>query len=120
MRHQGTMTLRKSLQGELDRIAGLVIDMAVAVHSKVASWCPGVLVVSFFFLSVHELASNDIRGTQLAKEVRSKGWVVFSARDANGNWDLFLMRPDRSSQHNITQTTDFNETGSRFSPDGQK
>ena len=26
----------------------------------------------------------------LAKEVRTKGWIVFSATSAQGDWDLFL------------------------------
>ena len=84
------------------------------------TWCLGVLVVSLCLVAGRELALNDIREAQLAKEVRAKGWIVFSARDASGNWDLFLARPDGSSRHNITQTRDSNETGGRFSPDGQK
>jgi len=84
------------------------------------SWCLGVLVVSFFFVSVLELWANDVRVAQLAKEVRSKGWIVCSARDAKGNWDLVLMRPDGSNLQNITRTPDVHETGGRFSPDGQK
>ena len=86
------------------------------------SWCLGALVVTLLsvLLSAPDVLSNDVRAGQLAREVRSKGWIVFSARDANGNWDLFVVRPDGSSQRNITQTLDFNETGGRFSPDGQK
>jgi Tol biopolymer transport system component len=56
----------------------------------------------------------------LAKEVRTKGWIVFSAQNAQGDWDLFLMRPDGSARRNITNTLDFHEAGARFSPDGQR
>ena len=85
-------------------------------------WCLGVWVVSFLLilLSVHELYSNDVRVAQLSREVRSKGWIVFSAREAKNDWDLFVMRPDGSNRQNITQTPETHETGGRFSPDGQK
>ncbi len=56
----------------------------------------------------------------LAKEVRTKGWIVFSATSAQGDWDLFLMRPDGSARKNITNTSDFHEAAARFAPDGQK
>ena len=45
----------------------------------------------------------------LAKEVRTKGWIVFSATSAQGDWDLFLMRPDGSARRSITNTADFHE-----------
>src|SRR5262245_21740071 len=77
-------------------------------------------VVSLFFLSGRELSSNDIGAKLLAKEVRAKGWIVFSAREAKNDWDLFIMRPDGSHRQNITQTPETHETGGRFSPDGQK
>jgi WD40 repeat protein len=56
----------------------------------------------------------------LAKEVRTKGWIVFSATSAQGDWDLFLMRPDGSARKNITNTSDFHEAAARFAPDGQQ
>jgi hypothetical protein len=45
----------------------------------------------------------------LAREVRTKGWIVFSATSAQGDWDLYLMRPDGSARKNITNTADFHE-----------
>jgi Tol biopolymer transport system component len=57
---------------------------------------------------------------ELAKEVRGKGWIVYGARTAAGDWDLFLMRPDGSSVRNITNTPTFNEAAPRFSPDGRR
>ncbi len=57
---------------------------------------------------------------KLAKEVTTKGWLLFSAKSAPGDYDLFLSRPDGSQLRNITGTTEFNEYGGRFSPDGKK
>jgi Tol biopolymer transport system component len=56
----------------------------------------------------------------LTEELRSKGWIVFSAATGKGDWDLFLMRPDGSDRRQITDTRNYNEAGARFSPDGQK
>ncbi len=64
--------------------------------------------------------AQDDRVTQLAKDVGSKGWIVFAARGENGTWDLFLMRPDGSGRRNITNTADYEEGGPRFSPDGRQ
>jgi Tol biopolymer transport system component len=55
-----------------------------------------------------------------AEELRSKGWIVFSAATGKGDWDLFLMRPDGSDRRQITDTRNYNEAGARFSPDGKK
>lgn len=56
----------------------------------------------------------------LATELRDKGWIAFSAQTANGDWDLFLMRPDGSERRAISATPQFNEAGARFSPDGKR
>ena len=45
---------------------------------------------------------------------------MFSATSAEGDWDLFLMRPDGSARRNITNTADFHEAAGRFAPGGQK
>jgi len=58
--------------------------------------------------------------SELASEVRSKGWIVYSARTRSGDWDLFLMRPDGSQRRNITSTPDANEAAARFSHDGRR
>lgn len=57
---------------------------------------------------------------RLADEVRLKGWVAFSARSDSGDWDLFVVRPDGSDRRAITRTTEFNEAGARFSPNGSR
>jgi WD40-like Beta Propeller Repeat len=65
-------------------------------------------------------ATSDPKVVELAREVRTKGWIVYSVKTQAGDWDLFLMRPDGSSRRNITHTTSFNEVAARFSPDGQR
>jgi Tol biopolymer transport system component len=63
---------------------------------------------------------EDSHVAELAKEVRGKGWIVYSDWTEQGNWDLFLMRPDGSQIRNITNSPDFHEMGGRFSPDGRR
>ena len=57
---------------------------------------------------------------KLAVEVRDKGWIVYSAANDGGDWDLFRMRPDGSDGRRFTDTRQYNEAGARFSPDGKK
>lgn len=57
---------------------------------------------------------------ELAKEVASKGWIIYSTKTSQGDYDVFLSRPDGSSKRNLTQTPDFNEYGARFSPDSKR
>jgi len=45
---------------------------------------------------------------------------VFSAKTDQGDWDLFLMRPDGAERRQLTDTREFNEAGPRFSPDGKR
>ncbi|MPY86980.1 MAG: hypothetical protein GEU99_03570 [Luteitalea sp.] len=63
---------------------------------------------------------NDPRVLKLASEVGDKGWIVYSARTAKGDWDLFLMRPDGSARRPLTETSEYSEGGARFSPSGRK
>jgi len=60
----------------------------------------------------------DVR--ELAKEVANKGWILFTAKTLQGDYDLFLSRPDGSARRNITQTPDWSEYGGRFSPDSKR
>lgn len=62
----------------------------------------------------------DERQAELAREVRDKGWIVYSARSEEGDWDLFLCRPDGSDIRNITNTPDASEAAPRFNHDGTK
>ena len=74
------------------------------------------------FAAENQAADNktDVRIVALAKEVRTKGWIVYSAKTAKGDWDLFLTRPDGSQQRNITNTPNSSEAAPRFSPDGKR
>lgn len=56
----------------------------------------------------------------LANEVRTKGWIAFSAKTEVGDWDLFICRPDGTDRRPLTTTRDFHEAGVRFSPDGER
>jgi hypothetical protein len=88
----------------------------------------GRCVASFFPAAVLAFGAaapkyEDSHVAELAKEVRSKGWIVYSDYSdwtEQGNWDLFLMRPDGSRIRNITNSPDFHEMGGRFSPDGRR
>ena len=67
-----------------------------------------------------ERAQGRSQATELAREVRDKGWIIYGARTAKGDWDLFTMRPDGSDVRNLTNTPQFNEGLPRFSPDGNR
>ncbi len=67
-----------------------------------------------------EAPAGDAPSSELARELRSMGWIAFSAQTETGDWDLFVMRPDGSHRHALTSTPKFNEGGVRFSPDGKK
>jgi Tol biopolymer transport system component len=67
-----------------------------------------------------ELVKAPDEAAALAAELHDKGWIAFSASTADGNWDLFRMRPDGSDRRALTQTREHQEAGVRFSPDGKK
>jgi Tol biopolymer transport system component len=56
----------------------------------------------------------------LAAELRTNGWLVFSAKIDRADWDLFRMRPDGSDRARFAGLPEFNEGGARFSPDGSR
>jgi Tol biopolymer transport system component len=56
----------------------------------------------------------------LAVELRDKGWIAYSAPTGQGDWDLFVMRPDGSDRRHLTNSREYNEAGVRFAPDGTK
>ncbi|MDP6379949.1 MAG: hypothetical protein QF662_01280 [Phycisphaerae bacterium] len=62
----------------------------------------------------------DVKVIKLAREVRGKGWIVFTGMTAKRDYDLFVMRPDGTRKRNLTNTPDFNEVGPQFSPNGKK
>jgi Tol biopolymer transport system component len=57
---------------------------------------------------------------KLAAEVKAKGWIAYGARAANGDWDLFLCRPDGTGVHPLTRTPELNEFSPQFSRDGRR
>lgn len=79
-----------------------------------------VLFLTAIFVRASCAASPSEERLQLASEVREKGWVVFSARSEQGDWDLFLMRPDGSERRALTRTPEWNEAAPQFSRDGSK
>lgn len=85
-------------------------------------WEPSWTYTEIFLLETTQ-ATNDPPAdgaSELAGELKNKGWLAFSAQTDSGDWDLFLMRPDSSEKRNITNTPEFNEAGVHFSPDGKK
>jgi Tol biopolymer transport system component len=76
----------------------------------------------FFMAGLVAVFASEVSSevARLADEVRSKGWIVFPARSEQGDWDLFLMRPDGSHRHALTRTPDWNEAAPQFSRDGKR
>lgn len=66
------------------------------------------------------LHAGDPAVEQLAREVGAKGWIVFAAKTPQGDYDLFLSRPDGAHLRNLTQTAQWSEYGGRFSPDAKR
>lgn len=80
-----------------------------------------VFAVQLFLCAKNHLyAESSDSVNLLADEVRNKGWIVFCARSDNGDWDLFLCRPDGSDRKNITRTPEYNEAAPQFSRDGHR
>lgn len=63
---------------------------------------------------------SDLAVAKLTKEVADKGWILFSAKSDQGDYDLFVCRPDGTQRRNVTNTPEFTEFGGRFSPDGKR
>jgi len=79
-----------------------------------------LLLVVLATTTTHSGEKTVPQATELAREVRDKGWIIYGARTARGDWDLFTMRPDGSDVRNFTNTPQFNEGLPRFSPDGNR
>jgi hypothetical protein len=47
-------------------------------------------------------AATPAEVATLATEVRSLGWVAYSARSPRGDWEIFAMRPDGSDVRNLS------------------
>jgi Tol biopolymer transport system component len=81
-----------------------------------AGWEPCWTFAEIFQSVVPESATAEA----LARELRPKGWLAFSAPTDAGDCDLFLMRPDGSERRQLTRSREFHEAGVRFSPDGTR
>ena len=79
---------------------------------------PALTLLALTSFATAEETAPEI--TQLANEVRTKGWIASSARSAAGDWDLFLMRPNSSERRNITNSPNTNECYPLFSRDGSR
>ncbi|MBN1344468.1 MAG: PD40 domain-containing protein [Phycisphaerae bacterium] len=89
---------------------------------KKSCWTMSLLVGEFvaFGLAPTGAPAGEQDVAALAKEVATKGWIVYGARSPKGDWDLFIMRPDGSAIRDITNTPGSGEAAPRFSPDGTK
>lgn len=105
----------------------LLFRLPGVVFNVPNTWVSSLTTARFLFSCVFAFAfmvqdgkaeSPDVE--KLKDEVKTKGWVVFSARSAQGDWDLFLMRPDGSQRRSLTKTPDWNEFAPQFSRDGTK
>jgi Tol biopolymer transport system component len=57
---------------------------------------------------------------ELATELHAAGWIVYSAKTDQSDWDLYRMRPDGSNRQALVETAAFSEAGPRMSPDGKR
>ncbi len=90
---------------------------------KSAGTFPSLGNAAFVWLACGSLAAGAAEAPDVAAlraEVRGLGWLVFAARSAAGDYDLFLCRPDGSALRNLTQTPDANEAYPLFSRDGTR
>ena len=95
-------------QNILGKTKGLILTVRL-----MAAWsCPSTRAAA--------APAQDPEVIRLAQEVASQGWIVYAAKSAQGDYDLFASRPDGSSQRNLTRTPNASEYGGRFSPDGKK
>ena len=55
---------------------------------------------------------------QLSKDVAELGWIVYSARSEQGDWDICCCRPDGRDVHNLTKSPQTSEFSPQLSRDG--
>jgi Tol biopolymer transport system component len=79
-----------------------------------------VFALFFSLITLAEAGASSAEVARLADEVRGKGWIVFAAPSEQGDWDLFLMRPDGSQRRALTRTPEWNEAAPQFSRDGKR
>ncbi len=92
-------------------------------NSAPDTWTPAAAVAIFAVCAMADPVIADEpadRVRALAQEVRDRGWIVFSARSTQGDYDLFACRPDGSQRRALTATPEFSEILPRISPDGHR
>ncbi|MGA2498916.1 MAG: hypothetical protein ABSH20_14330 [Tepidisphaeraceae bacterium] len=85
-----------------------------------ASVLPCLRAFVLILLAATSALAGDPAVDKLREEVATKGWILFSAKTTNGDYDLFLSRPDGSAKRSVTQTPEWSEYGGRFSPDSKR
>ncbi|MCL4177825.1 MAG: PD40 domain-containing protein [Verrucomicrobia bacterium] len=83
-------------------------------------WGLGLGVAMGLWATADSGLTADAAEDELEREVADQGWIVYAARTAQGDYDLFLSRPNGSGRRNLTQTPGWSEYGGRFSPDGTR
>ncbi len=95
---------------------------ADALRTRLALVSPALALVVFLNLSAGQgsLKHRDPAVRRLYAELADKGWITYSAKTADGDFDIFVARPNGTGVRNITNTPAANELGPRFFPDGRK
>ena len=79
-----------------------------------------LLLATLIFATPLVTHAEDQAEFVLADEVATKGWIVFSGRNDNASWDLYVMRPNGTKVRNLTRSLEYEEAAPRFSPDGSR
>lgn len=92
------------------------------MKNEVNRWLRSLMFAGTLLLGSFGAWSQPVSDAEkaLAREVQTQGWIVYGARTAGGDWDLFVMRPDGSRVRNLTRTPEYNEGLPQFSADGQR
>ena len=98
------------------------MNRQILIGSFILRHCGRASLALLVICAVPAFAQNPVADPEadvLAREVATRGWILFSTKTGLGDYDLFLSRPDGSYRRNLTQTPAANEFGGRFSPDGK-
>jgi Tol biopolymer transport system component len=90
--------------------------------SRQGHYAERLVVCLGFILTAGRVLGEDTAdlSSRLGREVAGKGWILYSAKTVQGDYDLFLARPDGSQARNVTKTPQYSEFGGRFSSDGTR
>lgn len=85
-----------------------------------ASWISVLVLATAAADSAATAPPMDSAVSVLAQEVKAKGWLAYAAKSDQGDWDLFLCRPDGSNVRDLTRTPTHSEFSPQFSRDGRR